>query len=167
MQTEEISMATPRCLWEDPGQKKCRCPESKDLSLESMREIWRGQRSSEAPRLVKWRGGSGSLFHHPCNRIMSAMTFPFQTPLASVCVNFWLLIFHQTSQGQRWWRRGRTEGKRLCPSVPARDGTGPHTVCGWSPRPRRPAELFAGFWLADRHHRPGERLHAGGGAENC
>lgn len=45
-------MATPRCLWADPEQKKCRCPESKDLSLESMGEIQRGQHSSEARRLV-------------------------------------------------------------------------------------------------------------------
>ena len=45
-------MATQRCLWEDPGRKKCEGPESKELTWKIRREIWRGQCGSEASRTV-------------------------------------------------------------------------------------------------------------------
>jgi len=52
VQTEEISMATQRCLWEDPERKKREDLESKDLTRKIMRDIWRGLCGSEASRPV-------------------------------------------------------------------------------------------------------------------
>lgn len=43
-------MVTQRCLWEGAERKKCKGPESKDLTWKIMRGIWREQCGSEASR---------------------------------------------------------------------------------------------------------------------